>query len=89
MLCRCEEITLSQVKEVLANGATDLHQVKLHTRSGMGYCQGRFCSALIAPFIAEATGKAVAELQPFTVRPPLHPIPLKVLATGAESPVVK
>ncbi len=89
LLCRCEEITLSQVKEALANGATDLHQVKLHTRSGMGYCQGRFCSALIAPFIAEATGKAVAELQPFTVRPPLHPIPLKVLATGAESLVVK
>jgi NADPH-dependent 2,4-dienoyl-CoA reductase/sulfur reductase-like enzyme len=89
LLCRCEEITLSQVKEALANGATDLHQVKLYSRAGMGYCQSRFCSVLIAPIIAQATGRPMAELQPFTIRPPLHPIPLKVLASGAESPVLK
>ena len=83
LLCRCEEVTYGQVKEALADGATDLHQVKLHTRSGMGYCQSRFCSVLIAPLIAQATGRPAAEIEPFTVRPPIHPIPLKVLATAA------
>lgn len=89
LLCRCEEITYKQVKEALAEGATDLHQVKLATRAGMGYCQSRFCSVLIAPIIAEATGKPLSEVQPFTVRPPIHPIPLKVLAAGTPSEVIQ
>lgn len=82
LLCRCEEVTLAKVKEAVANGATDLHQVKLATRAGMGYCQGRFCSALIAPVIAEATGKPLSDILPFTVRPPLQPVPYHVLAAG-------
>jgi thioredoxin reductase/bacterioferritin-associated ferredoxin len=82
-LCRCEEVSFGQVKASLSNGATDLHQVKLATRAGMGYCQGRFCSVLIAPLIAQATGRPLSEMQPFTVRPPIQPIPLKVLANGS------
>ena len=82
VLCRCEEITVGQVKKALANGAVDLHQVKLATRTGMGYCQGRFCSILAAPLIAEATGQPLANLLPFTVRPPNQPIPLSVLGSA-------
>jgi D-hydroxyproline dehydrogenase subunit alpha len=82
LLCRCEEISLGQVKLAVANGATDLHQVKLATRSGMGYCQGRYCSALIAPVIAEATGQPLSALLPFTVRSPIQPIPFRILASG-------
>jgi D-hydroxyproline dehydrogenase subunit alpha len=81
-LCRCEEVSFGQVKAALAQGATDLHQVKLATRAGMGYCQGRFCSVLIAPLISQATGRPLSEMQPFTVRPPMQPVPLKVLASG-------
>jgi NAD(P)H-nitrite reductase large subunit len=83
LLCRCEEITFGQVKKAVANGATDLNQVKLATRAGMGYCQGRFCSVLAAPLIAEASGQSLSDLIPFTVRPPIQPIPLRVLASGA------
>jgi thioredoxin reductase/bacterioferritin-associated ferredoxin len=83
LLCRCEEVTLGQVMDAIANGAADLHQVKLATRAGMGYCQGRFCSALIAPLIAEATGQSLSDLLPFTVRPPIQPIPLRILASSA------
>jgi len=82
LLCRCEEITYSQAKQALENGATDLHQLKLRSRAGMGYCQGRFCSVLLAPLVAQITGKPVSSIRPFTVRPPIQPIPLKVLATG-------
>lgn len=89
LLCRCEEVTYGQVKEALANGATDLHQVKLHSRSGMGYCQSRFCSVLIAPLIVQATGRPAAEIEPFTVRPPIQPLPLGVLATAAPETISK
>ncbi|OGO31427.1 MAG: hypothetical protein A2136_10040 [Chloroflexi bacterium RBG_16_54_11] len=82
LLCRCEEITCAQAKQALAEGAADLHQLKLHTRAGMGYCQGRFCSVLLAPLVAEMTGKPLETVRPFTVRPPIQPIPLRVLAQG-------
>jgi thioredoxin reductase/bacterioferritin-associated ferredoxin len=84
LMCRCEEITFGQARKALANGATDLNQVKLATRAGMGYCQGRFCSVLAAPLIAEVTGQSLSDLQPFTVRPPIQPIHLSVLASGAK-----
>ena len=84
-LCRCEEVSLQQVKHAMAIGGTDLHQLKLRTRAGMGYCQGRNCSPVLAPIIARQTGQSLSDLRPFTVRPPLQPIPLAVLATGAGS----
>lgn len=82
LICRCEEVPLSSIKEAIANGGADLHQVKLATRSGMGYCQGRFCSALVAPLIAEATGTPLSEMVPFTVRSPIHPLTMEMLASG-------
>jgi D-hydroxyproline dehydrogenase subunit alpha len=82
-LCRCEEVKMQEVKRAIEIGGTDLHQLKLRTRAGMGYCQGRNCSALIAPIIAKETGQPLSTLRPFTVRPPLQPIPLEVLASGA------
>ncbi len=86
-MCRCEEVSLEQVRQAVALGGTDLHQLKLRTRAGMGYCQGRNCSALLAPIIARETGQPLSALRPFTVRPPLQPIPLDVLAGGASAPV--
>jgi hypothetical protein len=53
----------------------------------MGYCQSRFCSVLIAPHVAEATGQHLSDLLPFTVRPPIQPIPLKILASGVRTKV--
>lgn len=85
-LCRCEGVTLGQVKAAVADGATDLHQVKLATRAGMGYCQGRFCSPLVAPVVAQATGRPASEILPFTVRPPFQPLPLKALAALRDVP---
>jgi NADPH-dependent 2,4-dienoyl-CoA reductase/sulfur reductase-like enzyme len=84
LICRCEEITVNKVKEAISNGASDINQVKLATRSGMGYCQGRFCSVLIAPLISEMCGTALSELRPFTIRPPFQPLPLNILAFNEE-----
>jgi thioredoxin reductase len=80
MLCRCEEVRCGEVKAALAGGAADVHQVKLRTRAGMGYCQGRICSPLIAPIIARETNQTVDALPPFTIRPPIQPVPLGALA---------
>ncbi len=79
VLCRCEEVRSRAVKAVISAGAVDLHQVKLQSRAGMGYCQGRICSSLIAPLIAAQTGQPLDGLLPNTTRSPLQPVTLGAL----------
>ena len=83
VICRCEEIRTSAVSEVIGAGAVDLHQAKLQTRAGMGYCQGRVCNSLVAPLIAAQTGQPLDKLFPYTTRPPLQPITLGAMVREA------
>ncbi len=85
ILCRCEEITLADVKEAVAMGARSVGEVKMITRSGMGNCQGRMCERSIqAAILAQLTGKEIThqEIGYFSIRPPLHPIPESFLANA-------
>ncbi|MFH2037979.1 MAG: NAD(P)/FAD-dependent oxidoreductase [Chloroflexota bacterium] len=83
VICRCEEITLGKLKQVLAYGVENLSQVKRLSRAGMGYCQGRNCSVLVAPYVNSICGQPLNTVTPFTIRPPLHPVPLEVITSGA------
>jgi bacterioferritin-associated ferredoxin len=57
MLCRCEEVTVGDVREAIEElGAEDVRAVKLFSRVGMGWCQGRMCAANCADVIRDATG---------------------------------
>lgn len=84
IICRCEDLRCDSVEEVIVTGANDLHQVKTQSRAGMGYCQGRICSPLIAPLIARQTGQEIGGLKPFTIRPPIQPVRLGALAADTE-----
>ncbi|MEV5436916.1 NAD(P)/FAD-dependent oxidoreductase [Streptomyces sp. NPDC052682] len=72
VVCRCEEVTAGTVREALALGAGDVRTVKLLTRAGMGWCQGRMCG----PAVAGLTGCPPTPSR----RPFAHPVPLGVLA---------
>jgi bacterioferritin-associated ferredoxin len=80
ILCRCEDVTASDVERALATGYTDLEEVKRYTGFGTGPCQGKECLRAVALAIARATGRAPEELAPFTSRPPLAPTELKYFA---------
>jgi thioredoxin reductase/bacterioferritin-associated ferredoxin len=82
VVCRCEEVSRGAVEAALAAGATDLHQIKLRSRVGMGYCQGRICAPLIAPIVARSTGQPLSAVRPCTTRPPVQPIKLGALAAA-------
>ncbi|MFE9040174.1 NAD(P)/FAD-dependent oxidoreductase [Streptomyces sp. NPDC007818] len=48
-VCRCEEVPTGRVREAVEElGATDARTVKLLTRAGMGWCQGRMCGPAVA-----------------------------------------
>ncbi|MFC8143235.1 FAD-dependent oxidoreductase [Streptomyces paradoxus] len=72
VVCRCEEVTAGAVREALDLGAGDERTVKLLTRAGMGWCQGRMCGTAIAGL----TGCAPTPAK----RPFARPVPLGVLA---------
>ncbi|WP_327726741.1 NAD(P)/FAD-dependent oxidoreductase [Streptomyces sp. NBC_00487] len=78
VVCRCEEVTAGAVREAVGElGAGDVRTVKLLTRAGMGWCQGRMCG----PAVAGLAGcdEAVAR------RPFARPVPLGVLARAGET----
>ena len=84
IVCRCEEITLGDVKAALADGATDMKEVKRMTRMGMGNCQGRMCGPAMQEIIARERGLSPDRIGHLNPRPPVRPIPLGVLAGHRE-----
>jgi D-hydroxyproline dehydrogenase subunit alpha len=78
VVCRCEDVTADELRSALDAHPHlgDVDAVKQLTRVGMGPCQGRFCQLTVAALTAAATGRSVAELGPFTARPPVKPVPL-------------
>ncbi|MEV0225073.1 FAD-dependent oxidoreductase [Streptomyces sp. NPDC050704] len=80
VVCRCEEVPASAIREAVDElGAGDVRTVKLLTRAGMGWCQGRMCGPAVA-------GLAGCPQTP-SRRPFARPVPLGVLAREpGESP---
>jgi len=77
VVCRCEDVTLGTVDAAITQrGAHDLRSVKLTTRCGMGYCQGRMCAATVAGIITARTGSAPADAGGLDRRPVIVPVPL-------------
>ncbi|WP_435844840.1 FAD-dependent oxidoreductase [Streptomyces klenkii] len=96
-VCRCEEVTAGSIRGAAgALGARDARTVKLLTRAGMGWCQGRMCGAAVACLAAEGGrgggrgdgagggaegGTAQGTVPPSAERRPLAvPVPLGALA---------
>ncbi|HAD82961.1 MAG: (2Fe-2S)-binding protein [Candidatus Edwardsbacteria bacterium RIFOXYD12_FULL_50_11] len=80
IICRCEDITESQVMEAIEKGATTADEVKRLTRAGMGHCQGRTCRRLVNQILARQLGQTPEDQKAVTQRSPLQPISLKILA---------
>lgn len=76
MLCRCEGVPAGAVRRAVDDGLDGLGPVKMATRAGMGYCQGRVCSTALTLAIAERTGIAAAGVLPPSLRRPLRPVPI-------------
>lgn len=58
LVCRCETITEGEILQAIRQNpkAKSLDAVKRRTRSGMGRCQGGFCTPFITELIAKELG---------------------------------
>jgi NAD(P)H-nitrite reductase large subunit len=80
LVCRCEEVTVEEIKEAIRQGARDVTGVKRRTRAGMGLCQGRTCEKLVQAILRQELGSAAEEISTATARPPVRPITLGALS---------
>ena len=79
-VCRCEEVSVGELKKVAAFGCTGPNQAKAFTRCGMGPCQGRMCALTSAGVLARALGRDMTDVGLLRVRPPIKPITVGELA---------
>jgi len=76
IVCRCEDITLADVRKAIADGYRTIDEIKRVTRAGMGPCQGRTCRMLIAQELSRHYKIPVSEVLMPTFRPLIKPIKL-------------
>ena len=86
IVCRCEEITAGEIYEAIAEGGVDAYGVKMRSHAGMGPCQGRNCSPVVTQILARQAQKKQDDIEQFSLRPSVKPIPMGVLAICEASP---
>ena len=80
LVCRCEELTVGQIRKAVSQGGLSPAMVKAYTRTGMGPCQGRMCGLTLAEIIGDCRQIEPDGVGYLHVRPPLKPISLGQLA---------
>jgi NADPH-dependent 2,4-dienoyl-CoA reductase/sulfur reductase-like enzyme len=86
ILCRCENVTVGELRATARIDATELNRAKAYCRVGMGRCQGRVCGPAAAEILAAALGKPVEAVGRFRAQPPVKPLPLEPLAEAEPAP---
>jgi NAD(P)H-nitrite reductase large subunit len=79
IICRCEQISLAEIKEAISFGAQSVTDIKNITRSGMGNCQGRTCGSILTQLLAKEARCAPEDCQYLNIRPPVHPILVNII----------
>ncbi len=62
IICRCELVSEGEIRDAIRRGATTLDGIKLRTRSGMGRCQGGFCTPRIIEIMRRELGLEPEEI---------------------------
>ena len=87
ILCRCEDVTMADLRREMELGVHDLSELKRKLRSGMGLCQGRTCGPILEA-LAGCMGMNAPQ-RPLPARMPVKPIRLGALLdltqTGPEN----
>ena len=84
IVCRCEDISLEEIRDMIAKGHKSIDEIKRLSRCGMGPCQGRGCRQIVAQEISGATGESMDDLKMPKFRPPVKPIKLGILLGGED-----
>ena len=84
IICRCSDVTLKEVRDLVREGYTEPDEIKRILRTGMGPCQGKTCGPLILREIANITGRKVEDVTTIKYRPPSKGVKLNAIVMGGE-----
>lgn len=84
VVCRCEDITMGEIKKGIDMGFTTSKSIKTTVRVSMGNCQGRTCGPIIFDLLSLLGKQEPEYIGPFQARPPLKPISIAALANYNE-----
>ncbi|MFO7878198.1 MAG: (2Fe-2S)-binding protein [Desulfovermiculus sp.] len=85
IICRCEDLTVEDIRDWIQRGYTSLDEIKRVTRCGMGQCQGRTCRPLVMQEISRQTCHRIEDMQMSTFRPPLEPMRIQAILEHSEN----
>lgn len=80
LVCRCEDVTLRELKSAISDNCHSLAAVKKLTRAGMGRCQGRYCAMTLASVAADLGFEKADADSFFAPRPPCKPVTVREIA---------
>lgn len=86
IVCRCEEIRASEIREAVALDVPGPNQLKTFLRCGMGPCQGRLCAQTVSEIIADERRESPGDAGVFRFRSPVKPLRLSELAALPQTP---
>lgn len=76
IICRCEEVSIEDIQDAIAAGASNSQEMKMSTRAGMGMCQGRLCRPLLEALLPANHMESVHSASQLTFHQPVRPISL-------------
>jgi sarcosine oxidase subunit alpha len=79
-VCLCEDVTVKDLYQAVAEGFDGVETLKRYSTANMGPCQGKVCSLTTSEICARATGREVNAVGTTTSRPPAIPVELGILA---------
>ncbi|MDG1860118.1 MAG: NAD(P)/FAD-dependent oxidoreductase [SAR324 cluster bacterium] len=80
LVCRCEEVTVREIRETVRLGFQNPDRLKSMIRCGMGPCQARMCGLSVSEIIADEKQISPGEVGYFKIRSPIKPITIGQLA---------
>lgn len=73
-ICRCEGVTVADLRDGATLGGGEANRVKSLARVGMGRCQGRYCQLAGAELIAAQAGVSVDAVGRLRAQAPARPV---------------
>lgn len=79
-VCLCEDVTIKDIDQAIAEGFDGIETLKRYSTVNMGPCQGKMCGATASALCARFTNRDLGSVGTTTSRPPVVPVELAVLA---------
>ncbi|WP_052254858.1 (2Fe-2S)-binding protein [Salinicoccus sp. YB14-2] len=80
-VCRCEGVTYSEILKEMDKGVNNSREMKLKTRAGMGFCNGRTCGHLINKITEDAEIETPVFIH-LRAQPPIRTVSFEELSGG-------